>query len=143
MPPATRQLRWTPPSLTPAASGTGIGQLAPDFTLTCADGSEVQLSSLHGKKVIINFWNLYCHYCMDELPYFQTVRADPANSGVAMLIINTPADTFPANMPEAVGAELTNSNYTFTVPLDDDGAVSQAYNVTSGIPVTFFLILPA
>jgi predicted Rdx family selenoprotein len=38
-----------------------------------------------------------------------------------------------------VGAALTAAGYTFTVPLDEAGAVAQAYNVSSGIPVTFFI----
>ncbi len=124
--------------LTPAAAGPSIGLSAPDFTLKCADGSEVELSTLRGKKVIINFWNLHCPYCMEELPYFQTVRDNPANSNVAMLIINTTA-VFGPDMPEAVGAEISSANYTFTVPLDDTGAVAQSYNVTNTIPWTFFL----
>ncbi|MHB8084418.1 MAG: zinc-ribbon domain-containing protein [Dehalococcoidia bacterium] len=124
---------------TPTAAGTAIGQSAPDFTLPCADGSQVHLNLLQGKKVIINFWNLECHYCMDELPYFQTVKDSPANSNVVLLIINTSAGGFPSNRPEAIGAELQNSNYTFTVPLDSTGTVAQAYDVTKGIPVTYFL----
>ncbi len=60
--------------VTPAPAGSSIGDSAPDFTLACADGSQVTLSALHGKKVIINFWNLQCHYCMEEMPYFKEVR---------------------------------------------------------------------
>ncbi|MGA9048905.1 MAG: redoxin domain-containing protein [Dehalococcoidia bacterium] len=125
--------------VTPTAAGTAIGQSAPDFTLTCTDGSQVELNMLQGKKVIINFWNLDCHYCMDELPYFQAVKDNPANSNVALLIVNTSAGGFPNNKPEEVGAQLQNSNYTFTVPLDSTGAVAQSYSVTNGIPVTYFL----
>jgi len=125
--------------VTPAPAGSSIGNSAPDFTLACADGSQVTLSSLRGKKVIINFWNLACGYCMAEMPHFQTVRANHPESDVAMLVINSAAGGFSANRPEAVGEAITSANWTFTVPLDEAGTVSQAYNVTSGIPVTFFL----
>ena len=125
--------------VTPTPPGSSIGSNAPDFTLSCADGSQVALNSLHGKKVIINFWNLSCHYCMDELPDFQSMRSKYPDSSVAILMINSAAGGFPANQPAAVGDALTSGNYTFTVPMDMTGAVAQAYDVTNGIPVTFFL----
>lgn len=119
--------------------GASIGDMAPDFTLRCADGNQVTLSNLRGKKVIINFWNLNCHYSMEEMPDFQTVRDNHPESSVAMLIINSAAAGFPANSDVAVGAAVATGGWTFTVPLDDSGAVAQAYDVTSGIPVTFFI----
>src|SRR5579883_2475841 len=42
------------------AGGIGIGQPAPNFTLTDASGHPVQLSSFRGHPVIINFWASYC-----------------------------------------------------------------------------------
>ncbi|MFA5398954.1 MAG: redoxin domain-containing protein [Dehalococcoidia bacterium] len=120
-------------------AGPYIGDMAPDFTLRCIDGSQVTLSNLRGKKVIINFWNLNCHFSMEEMPDFQTVRDNHPESSVAMLIINSAAAGFPANSDLAVGAAVATGGWTFTVPLDDSGAVAQAYDVTSGIPVTFFI----
>ena len=124
---------------TPASAGSSIGDSAPDFTLASADGSQVTLSALHGKKVIVNFWNLGCHYCMEEMPFFQAVREKYPESSVAMLMINSAAGGFSSNRPEAVGAQITSAGYTFTVPLDEAGSVAQAYNVVSGIPMTFFV----
>jgi peroxiredoxin/RNA polymerase subunit RPABC4/transcription elongation factor Spt4 len=125
--------------VTPAPAGSMVGNSAPDFTLRCADGSQVTLSALQGKKVIINFWNLSCGYCMSEMPYFKQVRSNYPESSVAMLVINTTAGGFPANRAEAVGDAITTNSWTFTVPLDEAGQVAQAYSVTSGIPVTFFI----
>ena len=124
---------------TPAPAGSSIGNSAPDFTLRCADGSQVTLSALQGKKVIINFWNLNCHYCMEEMHDFQTVRENHTDSNVAMLMINSAAGGFGANPDVYVGDALTQGGYTFTVPLDDSGIVAMAYDVMSGIPVTFFI----
>jgi len=121
------------------STGSDIGDMAPDFTLRCIDGSQVTLSSLRGKKVIINFWNLNCHYSMEEMPYFQEVRNNHADSSVAVLMINSATAGFPANSDAAIGAAVADAGWTFTVPLDDSGAVANAYNVTSGIPVTFFI----
>jgi peroxiredoxin len=125
--------------VTPAPAGSAespIGTQAPDFTLPCADGTSATLSSFKGKKVIINFWNLDCQYCMEEMPDFQTIRNN--NPDIAMLMINTAIGGFTVNST-AVTNEVANKNYTFIVPLDESGTVVRAYNVTNGIPVTFFL----
>lgn len=124
---------------TPAPAGSALGNSAPDFTLDCADGSKVTLSALRGKKVIINFWNTSCHFCMEELPYFQTIRTNNNDSSVVVLAINSAAGGFAANKPEYVGSTIMQAGYTFTVPLDLTGQVAQLYNVSNGIPVTFFI----
>src|SRR5262245_8401854 len=37
-----------------------IGEVAPDFAYTTADGATHKLSELHGKKVLLNFWATWC-----------------------------------------------------------------------------------
>jgi peroxiredoxin/xanthosine utilization system XapX-like protein len=126
---------------TPVPAGSSIGNSAPDFTLALANetGGQVTLSALRGKKVIVNFWNLNCTFCMQEMPHFQTVRSNHPDSQVAMLVINSATAGFSANRPEAVGAQITGASYTFDVPLDDSGVVAMAYDVNRFIPVTFFI----
>jgi peroxiredoxin/RNA polymerase subunit RPABC4/transcription elongation factor Spt4 len=120
--------------VTPAPAGSGIGNNAPDFTLDCADGSKVTLSSFRGHKVIVNFWHTSCGPCIDEMPTLQQMHE--AHSDVPMLVIHGTA-LGPINV-NYVGALLQEKGYTFTVPLDATGQVSSLYSIST-IPRTFFL----
>lgn len=43
-------------------------QLAPDFTLKSLDGTDLSLSSLRGKYVILDFWGSWCIWCIRGFP---------------------------------------------------------------------------
>lgn len=47
---------------------TAIGAIPPDFTSTTLDNSQIQLSQLKGKVVVMNFWFLACGPCIKEIP---------------------------------------------------------------------------
>ncbi|MGA2367782.1 MAG: redoxin domain-containing protein, partial [Dehalococcoidia bacterium] len=120
--------------LTPAAAGTGIGQLAPDFTLICTDGSNLTLSSLRGSKVILNFWSINCAPCRDEMPAMQQMHERYPNLPIIAVhanILGSPEDY-------QIGGYLTDNKVTLTVPIDKVGQVGSLYNITT-IPRTFFL----
>src|SRR5438874_1604728 len=48
-----------------------VGNAAPDFTLQTPGGQSIQLSSLRGQWVFLNFWATWCPPCRNEMPTFQ------------------------------------------------------------------------
>jgi len=49
-----------------------VGDLAPDFTATLDDGSEVTLSDLRGKVVMLQFTASWCGVCRKEMPFIES-----------------------------------------------------------------------
>lgn len=63
---------------------------APDFTLKDIDGNTVQLSKLHGKVVVLDFWATWCGPCKRSLPAMKmAVDKYKNDSDVVFLFIHT------------------------------------------------------
>lgn len=112
--------------------GVNVGNIAPDFTLKDLKGSEVQLSKLRGKKVMINFWATWCPPCRQEMPeiekFFQEKKED----------IEILAISIDGGAPKNVAEYIKKMNITFPVVLDEKDRVNERYKVMT-IPTTFFL----
>ena len=101
------------------------------FTLKALDGKPVSLESLKGKVVVINFWGIWCGWCVKEMPDLQKLyekyAADP---DVAILTIDN--DDNPSEVP----GWMKEKKFTFPVLLDD-GYVSKVE--VHAFPTTWFL----
>ena len=65
-----------------------LGSEAPDFTVQRPDGSSVQLSSLRGKVVVVDFWATWCPPCREEMPYLVKAVQEHEGQGVTMLALS-------------------------------------------------------
>jgi len=109
------------------------GKLAPDFTLNDLSGRPVQLSSLKGKVVLVNFWATWCPPCREEVP--SLVKMNQAMQGKPFQLLAVSIDE---KGKEAVAAFFAKSGTALPALLDTDGAVSRRYG-TTGVPETFVI----
>jgi thiol-disulfide isomerase/thioredoxin/Flp pilus assembly protein TadD len=103
----------------------------PAFSLKGLDGKRISLEGLKGKTVVINFWGIWCGWCVQELPEYQKLFEKYAKDP-AVVILTIDNDAHPDDVPPW----LAQKKYTFPV-LIDDGYVSKAG--IHSFPTTWFL----
>lgn len=66
---------------------------AMDYTLTGVDGDKLQLKSLRGKVVVLDFWATWCGPCRGQYPLYEQVKEKfKDRKDVIFLAINTDED---------------------------------------------------
>ncbi|GET20031.1 thiol:disulfide interchange protein [Prolixibacter denitrificans] len=71
---------------------TGIGAVAPDFTMNDPDGNPFTLSSLRGKYVLLDFWASWCGPCRQENPNVVKVYNEYKDKGFTVLGVSLDRD---------------------------------------------------
>lgn len=134
------QFQFVPPAnarkITPNASGRAedpmVGQPAPQLTLDLLDGGKLDLQSLRGKVVVIDFWASWCGPCRIGLPIVNEVTGRYAERGVVFYTINR-REPIPK-----IQRYLETTKMNFPVALDPQDVAAMAYQVT-GIPRTVII----
>ncbi len=61
---------------------------AADIEFKDLDGNVFQLSDFKGKKVVINFWAVFCPPCVEEMPDFDRAVSDLEDMNAVILALN-------------------------------------------------------
>jgi thiol-disulfide isomerase/thioredoxin len=127
------------PDLSP---GGFAGRAAPDVTLTTFSGNTVDLKSLQGSVVVVNFWAEWCAPCKEEMPALQEVFEQTILTGepVVFLGVNLKSDR-PENALHLI-EELGITYITGPDEGGDDpmaGPIQQAFGIPESYPSTLFI----
>lgn len=105
---------------------------APDFTLTTLDGGQINLASLKGRVVVVNFWASWCGPCRQEAPVLERVWQQYKDKGVVVVGVAY-TDT-----EKNAKAFLQQFGNTYPNGLDIGTKISELYNI-QGVPETFII----
>ncbi|MBJ8051112.1 redoxin domain-containing protein [Bacillus cereus] len=119
-----------------ARNGIEIGKNAPDFELIKLDGTNVKLSDLKGKKVILNFWATWCGPCQQEMPDMESFYKEHKENVEILAINYTPSEK--GGGEEKVSNFAKEKGITFPILLDKNIDVTTAYKVIT-IPTSYFI----
>lgn len=108
-------------------------QKAPDFLLNNLEGKTIQLKSLRGKVILINFWATWCCPCKEEMPSMETLYQQFGKKDFTLLAISVDFEE-----SQSVKKFIEKSGYTFPVLLDPRGKMLNLYRVRA-IPTTFLI----
>jgi cytochrome c biogenesis protein CcmG/thiol:disulfide interchange protein DsbE len=110
-----------------------IGGPAPVFSLRRLDGSgKVDLASLRGKPVVLNFWASWCVPCKGEAAALEAAYRRYHSQGVVFLGIDYHDVTGDAR------AFVSHHDVTYPTVQDGSGMVGDRYGIT-GVPETYFV----
>ncbi|MCR8636396.1 redoxin domain-containing protein [Paenibacillus radicis (ex Xue et al. 2023)] len=117
------------------ATGTRVGERAPDFELEALGGGQIKLSDYRGKKVLINFWATWCPPCRVEMPHMQRFYSEYKDRDVVILSVNA---TQTEASKAVVNAYVNQWGLTFPIVLDSLGDVGKIYKVAA-YPATYLV----
>ena len=112
------------------------GRAAPDFLLKALNGTDLRLSELQGRPVLVNFWSTWCTTCRAEMP--ELVKAYAAHEAEGFVLVGV-------NLREAdsrVRPFVEEFGLRFPVVMDRSGEVARTWRIggpTEGLPSSYFI----
>ena len=107
----------------------------PDFTMQNATGSNVNLSDLFGKPIVLNFWATWCPPCRSEMPDFNTVFEE---LGEDIQFVMLDAVDGVRETKEKGEAYVIEQGFTFPVYYDIEQDAVMQYGIRA-FPTTLFI----
>lgn len=100
-----------------------VGSFAPDFTLQTLDGRAINLSSLRGQNVLINYWVTWCEPCLEEMPALEKIYQEYQGKNLVILSVNGIAQDDLQKVKDTV----SGMGLTYPVVLDEGDTIFKSY----------------
>jgi peroxiredoxin len=107
-----------------------LNAIAPDFTLMTLDDAEINLASLRGTPLLINYWATWCEPCRVEMPILQDLYETHRASGLRILAVNL------GETPDIIRRWVDEYGLTFDIVLDPQQSLAALYQIR-GQPSTY------
>jgi thiol-disulfide isomerase/thioredoxin len=119
------------PSLTHDLTPVASSPPAPALRLPDLDGEIIELASLSGQVVVVNFWATWCPPCRHEMPSLERLVQKTRDRGVTVLAVNIGEDV------DTVSSFLSQLDPAPSFPLlfDQEAGTLEAWDVV-GLPTT-------
>jgi thiol-disulfide isomerase/thioredoxin len=105
---------------------------APGFKLPARGGGDIDLSALHGKLVLVNFWATWCPPCREEMPSLNRLAQQFDTGSFEVVTVSVDDGWAP------VEKFLARPKTPFRVALDLGANVSRSYG-TSKFPESYLV----
>ncbi|MCX6357733.1 MAG: TlpA disulfide reductase family protein [Candidatus Aureabacteria bacterium] len=129
----SRWVRWLSPLTVVLFCGAAAAaDTAADFTLKDLKGTEVGLSKLKGKAVLLVFSTTWCPHCRTEVPELKKFHERYKEKGLEILMVDI------QESEKRVAAFVEKYGIPYRVLLDTDGSVANKYRVR-GVPCLFLV----
>lgn len=69
-----------------------VGKVVPDFSTTDLDGKPISLQHYRGKVVLLDFWGIWCGFCLAEMPNVKRVYNMYKDQGFDIIGVNLDTD---------------------------------------------------
>lgn len=110
----------------------GVGQRAPDFTLTTFDGLQIDTRDLRGQVLVVNFWASWCKPCEQEARELEQAYQQYKDRGVVFLGVDY------VDIEREALAYLERFGITYPNGPDLRTSISQSFR-TRGVPETYVI----
>ncbi|BEV72423.1 MULTISPECIES: peroxiredoxin [unclassified Paludibacterium] len=107
---------------------------APAVSFTTLQGQKMDLASLKGKVVLVNFWATSCSGCVQEMPQMKQMYQQFAPAGFTIVAVAMNYD--PSNYVQAYAQK---NQLPFLVTMDSQGAIAKAFGDIQLTPSTFLI----
>ena len=113
----------------------GLPSMAPSLQLNNLSGKSVDLSSLKGKVVVVNFWASWCEPCREEFEELIQLQENYSSKGLIVLAVNL-AEMKPRVMQFLKGNGFSENS--LEILLDRNSTAYKSWKAR-GLPTTFLV----
>ena len=123
-------------------TGTGVGDIAPNFALKDANGDTVRLYDFCDKAVLLDFGTMWCPTCQGSASTLESWYSDYESYG--FIAISAFSENSSRSAPSASDLTTWASYYglDFPVVADPSGTTDQLYDPSSSSRPTYVLLAP-